>query len=150
MPHRHLVDVHVLLVADGQLLLSRRRDTDPHFDGLWHLPAGTLDPGESAPHGAAREAEEEIGVLIRPQDLRHVHTLHATGPGLEPRLGLFFMAERWTGEPHNREPDHCSEVGWFPLTDLPGDVIGYSAAGVRGYRDGRAFGLLGWEPPDRP
>ncbi|WP_433661354.1 hypothetical protein ACQPW1_03600 [Nocardia sp. CA-128927] len=33
---RHIVDVHVLLIRDGRLLLSKRR-SDDEFDGLWHL-----------------------------------------------------------------------------------------------------------------
>jgi hypothetical protein len=44
---RHLIDVHVLLVRDDDVLLTRRRDTNPLFDGLWHLPSGKLDAAES-------------------------------------------------------------------------------------------------------
>lgn len=61
MADRHLIDVHVLLVDEGDILLTQRRDTNPAFDGLWHLPSGKLDAGESAIAAAAREAEEEIG-----------------------------------------------------------------------------------------
>jgi len=42
MADRHLIDVHLLLVREGQVLLTRRRDTNPLFDGLWHLPSGKL------------------------------------------------------------------------------------------------------------
>jgi 8-oxo-dGTP diphosphatase len=113
MADRHLIDVHVLLVRDEQVLLTRRRDANPMFDGLWHLPSGKLDAGESVLAAAAREAEEEVGVLVAPEDLRYVHTLHVNGSGPEPRLGLFFEALRWIGEPVNREPAKCSGVrGW--------------------------------------
>ncbi|MET0234570.1 MAG: NUDIX domain-containing protein [Kibdelosporangium sp.] len=144
MTDRHIVDVHMLLIRDRQVLLSRRRDPSPQFDGLWHLPSGKLDAGESVLDAAAREAEEEIGVAIGHEDLRLVHTLHATGCGVEPRLGLFFEVRRWTGEPVNREPAKCSELGWFGLADLPADIIDYPAAGIRAYREQRPFGLQGW------
>ncbi|MCX2949209.1 NUDIX hydrolase [Lentzea sp. NEAU-D7] len=146
MADRHLIDVHVLLVRDGEVLLSRRRDTDPRFDGLWHLPSGKLDAGESVLGGAVREAAEEIGVVIEPGDLRHVHTLHANGSGVEPRLGLYFEARRWRGEPVNREPEKCSELRWFGLDALPADIISYPAAGITGYLAGESFGMLGWGP----
>ncbi|MDX3661194.1 NUDIX domain-containing protein [Streptomyces sp. ID05-26A] len=146
MADRHLIDVHVLLVRDGEVLLSRRRDTDPRFDGLWHLPSGKLDAGESVLGGAAREAAEEIGVVIEAGDLRHVHTVHATGTGVEPRLGLFFEVLRWSGEPVNLEPAKCSELGWFGLGALPEDTMTYPAAGIAGYLAGESFGLLGWAP----
>ncbi|MGW6446309.1 NUDIX hydrolase [Lentzea sp. NPDC055074] len=145
MADRHLIDVHVLLVRDGEVLLSRRRDTDPRFDGLWHLPSGKLDAGESVLGGAAREAAEEIGVVIEAGDLRHVHTVHATGTGVEPRLGLFFEVLRWSGEPVNLEPAKCSELRWFGLRALPEDTMTYPAAGIAGYLAGQSFGLLGWD-----
>lgn len=144
MTDRHIVDAHLILVRDQHLLLSRRRDPSPVFDGRWHLPAGKVDAGESVAAAAIREAEEEIGVRIAPADLRLVHTLHAQGSGLEPRLGLFFEVLRWAGEPVNREPAKCSELGWFPIGAIPADTIEYPAAGIRGYLDGQAFGLLGW------
>ncbi|MET9633680.1 NUDIX domain-containing protein [Lentzea sp. NPDC006480] len=143
MADRHLIDVHVLLVRGDRVLLTRRRDTNPRFDGRWHLPSGKLDAGESVLAAAAREALEEVGVVIAPDDLRHMHTLHANGSGVEPRLGLFFEALRWTGEPVNREPDKCSAVRWFPLDALP-DLIEYPAAGLAAYATGHAFGVLGW------
>ncbi|MFJ6672050.1 NUDIX domain-containing protein [Actinosynnema sp. NPDC091369] len=145
MPDRHLIDVHVLLVRDGRVLLSRRRDVNPLFDGLWHLPSGKLDAGESVLAAVVREAEEEVGVVLDPADLRLVHTLHARRAGLEPRLGLFFEARTWVGEPENREPDKCSELGWFDLDALPDDLIDYPAAGLAGYAEAVLFAVYGWE-----
>ena len=144
MADRHLIDVHVMLVRDDEVLLSRRRDTDHRFDGRWHLPSGKLDAGESVLDAAVREAWEEIGVAIEPGDLRHVHTAHANGFGVEPRLGLYFEVRRWSGEPENREPEKCSELGWFGLGALPVDMIGYSAAGIEGRLAGEPLSVLGW------
>lgn len=147
MPHRHLIDVHVLLVEDGAVLLTRRRDSNPLFDGKWHLPSGKLDADESVLAAAAREAEEEVGVLIQTADLRLVHTLHVKGSGSEPRLGLFFEARRWTGRPTNCEPGKCSLVRWFPLTALPESLIDYPATGIRAYVARIPFGIRGWTDP---
>ncbi|MET8776065.1 alpha/beta fold hydrolase [Nocardia sp. NPDC004654] len=148
MTDRHLVDVHIMLVRGGEVLLSRRRSAD-EFDGRWHLPAGKLEAGESATAGAAREALEEIGVVVDPADLRHIHTAHVVGSGREARLGLFFEAVNWSGEPVNREPDKCYELAWFALTALPGDVIEYPAAGIRAYFTGATYSQRGW-PVSRP
>jgi len=144
MADRHLIDVHVLLVRDDQVLLTQRRDTNPQFDGLWHLPSGKLDAGESVLDAAVREAAEEVGVLINPADLHHVHTLHVNGSGAEPRLGLFFEARQWAGEPVNREPDKCSAVQWFNLDALPTQLIDYPAAGLHAYLAGNSFSVQGW------
>ncbi|WP_433577721.1 NUDIX hydrolase [Nocardia brasiliensis] len=144
MTTRHLVDAHVLLIRDGRLLLSKRRGAD-EFDGRWHLPAGKVEVGESATAAAVREANEEIGVHIDPADLRHIHTAHVIGNGHEPRLGLFFEARTWRGEPVNREPDKCYELRWFPLDALPADIIAYPTAGISALTTGATYSERGWK-----
>jgi 8-oxo-dGTP diphosphatase len=85
-----------------------------------------------------------VGVLVEPDDLRLVHTLHVNGSGPEPRLGLFFETRRWIGEPTNREPDKCSAVSWFPFDTLPDRLIDYPAVGIHNYRTGNPFSIHGW------
>ncbi|MFE6924203.1 NUDIX domain-containing protein [Nocardia sp. NPDC057663] len=144
MTPRHLVDVHIILIRDERILLSLRRSGDK-YDNRWHLPSGKLEAGESATVGAAREAAEEIGVELEPAALRLVHVAHVTAPGRDSRLGLFFRAERWRGEPFNREPDKCYALQWFPLNDLPADLIEYSALGIAALNSSAPYSELGWE-----
>lgn len=145
MPDRHLIDVHVLLTRDAELLLTQRRGDA--FDGMWHLPSGKLDAGENVLTAATREAEEEVGVIIDPAELTLVHTIHVNGSGPEPRLGLFFATDTWIGEPCNREPEKCSGLGWFDLHGLPLELIDYPAAGITAYRNGTPFSTMGWNTP---
>lgn len=142
MPDRHLIDVHVLLTRDAELLLTQRRGDD--FDGMWHLPSGKLDAGEDVLTAAAREVKEEVGVVIDPADLTLVHTIHVKGSGPEPRLGLFFATEAWVGEPSNCEPAKCSGLGWFDRHSLPVDLIDYPGAGITAYFSGIPFSIMGW------
>ncbi|MGI8312884.1 NUDIX domain-containing protein [Saccharopolyspora hattusasensis] len=100
--------------------------------------------GEDVLHAAGREAAEEVGVLIDPADLEHVHTVHVAGSGPDSRIGLFFTARQWIGEPTNREPDKCWSLGWFALDALPRDMVPYPAAGIEAYRT--APGSAGLHP----
>lgn len=143
MTPRHLVDVHLLLIRDGALLLSLRRSGD-EFDRRWHLPSGKVEVGESATAAAVREAGEEIGVGIDPGDLRLIHVAHVVAPGRDDRVGLFFRVERWQGEPFNREPDKCYAVQWFPLGEIPGDLIRYSALGIAALNSDDPYSEFGW------
>ncbi|WP_040801583.1 NUDIX domain-containing protein [Nocardia higoensis] len=145
MADRHLIDVHVLLVEDERLLLTQRGGDDA-FTGRWHLPSGKLDEGESITAAAAREACEEVGVVIQPSDLRVVHVVHVAGSGPEPRLGIFLHARRWAGEPTNREPDKCSAVRWFAMDRLPEEIIEYPGLGIQAFLNGASasFGEHGW------
>ncbi|WP_114906706.1 NUDIX domain-containing protein [Ornithinimicrobium murale] len=52
----------VITDAAGRVLLIRR-GTEPGR-GLWSVPGGSLDPGETFEEAAAREAFEETGLIV--------------------------------------------------------------------------------------
>jgi len=54
-------------VWDESVLLCRR-NIEPRY-GLWTLPAGFLELGESTAEGALRETDEESGAHVELQDL---------------------------------------------------------------------------------
>ncbi|WP_338087245.1 NUDIX hydrolase, partial [Nonomuraea zeae] len=137
---RAIVDVHVLLLrGTSDVLLARRAGTG-YGDGLWHLPSGHLEEGESVTDAVIREAAEEVGVTIDPADLTFTHVMHR----VPDRVGLFFATRTWTGEPYNAEPHKCSELAWWPMDDLPPDTIGYPAAAIANTLDRIPFALDGW------
>ncbi len=135
------IDVHLILRRTELVLLGRRSNTG-YADGCWHLPAGHVEDGESATEALVREAGEEIGVRLDPADVRFVHLMHHhTDSG---RIALFFDVARWQGEPVNTEPDKCAGWDWFPLEDLPEDMIPYAAEGLARYRKGEVYSERGW------
>lgn len=138
--YRVLVGVHlVLLDGDGRVLLGRRLDTG-FGDGLFHVPAGHLEAGESAVAGLIREAREEVGVEIDAGDVEFAHVLHS-----DERVQMFFTVRRWRGEVANREPEKCSELRWFDPGALPAEIVEYCKVGVRAALSGRVFSELGWD-----
>ncbi len=72
-------------VWDAQVLLCRR-NIEPRF-GLWTLPAGFLELGESTAEGALRETVEEAGARIEMQGLFTVFNVVRAG-----QLHLFYRA----------------------------------------------------------
>jgi ADP-ribose pyrophosphatase YjhB (NUDIX family) len=58
---------------DGRILLCRRAIEPRH--GLWTLPAGFMENGESATEAAARETLEEASARIEIGDLYSVYSL---------------------------------------------------------------------------
>jgi len=57
---RRIVAGVVVLRADGAALLQHRDDIPTINDpGLWVIPGGHVEPGETAAQGAVREVEEE-------------------------------------------------------------------------------------------
>ncbi len=135
-PDDHL-GTRSLLVAAAYVVLRRRRDDRDevllqrragtgYMDGWWGLLAGHVDPGESVHEAAVREAAEESGVVVTAdalQPLTALHRFERGGPQVEQRVDVFFQVTTWTGEPMLREPDRAAAMAWFPLRDLPDQVV---------------------------
>ncbi|GAA2515639.1 NUDIX hydrolase [Pilimelia columellifera] len=141
--YRSIVDVHLLLVRDGRILLGLRQNTG-YMDGCWHLPSGHLEAGESIPDGLIREAHEEVGLVLRHDQLRFAQLVHHREDGEEPRVGVFFEVTEWTGEPVNAEPDKCAELAWFPPLALPANTVRYPARAIHRYLAGDTFAVHGF------
>ena len=119
------VGVHVLVERGGQVLLMRRAGTG-FFDGLYSLPGGHVEAGESLPVAAAREMEEETGLVIAPGDLVCEGVVHRLSDS--NRIDFFLRARRWEGLPAIREPHKCDRLGWFARAALPDDTVPYVRA----------------------
>jgi len=141
--HATVVDVHLILRRNGTLLLSRRVNTG-YADGQYCLPSGHLEDGESVVEAVVREAAEEVGVTVAPQALRCVHVMHHRNPQGHARIGFFFEATHWHGEPRNREPHKCSELLWATPQNLPADTVPYPAAALAAVETGQPFAVHGW------
>ena len=70
----------------GEQVLLCRRNIEPRY-GMWTLPAGFLELGESTADGALRETVEEAGARIEMQELFTVLNVVRVG-----QLHLFYRA----------------------------------------------------------
>ncbi|MET8540227.1 NUDIX domain-containing protein [Kitasatospora sp. NPDC004799] len=137
-----VVGVHLVLSDDGTVLLGRRRNTR-YAEGLWHLPAGHMEPGEAVTRSMAREAEEELGITIAEDDLELVHTLHHLDAD-RSRLQLFFRPTRYEGRVRNAEPHKCAELRRWPLDRLPEDIVPYTAHALGEIARSNPLSTVGW------
>jgi 8-oxo-dGTP pyrophosphatase MutT (NUDIX family) len=121
--HKLVPAVYVLLERGGKLLLIRRYNTG-YSDGKYSLPAGHMDGDEPPSVAAAREALEEVGVVVSPVDLQMVHCMiYKAIEGDHERVSLFFKAKKFDGEPVNKEPHKCDDVQWFPADNMPENIV---------------------------
>ena len=135
------IDLHLVLLRDGHVLMGRRRNT-VFAAGKYHVPAGRLEAGETIVDGIIREAREETGIALSPDDIDLVHVIHLRGKS--DRLSLFFTADRWSGEIENREPEKCAGWEWLPVAGLPDDTVPYARQAIADIVAGRRLGLFGW------
>ena len=104
-----------------EVLLLRRANTN-YMDGKWDFAgSGHVEAGETASQAVCRELLEETGLVAQPKDTVFLHLSHRVK---EPTYyDIYFEIRQWTGEPAIREPEKCSAMGWFPVDDLPRDMI---------------------------
>lgn len=143
---RHTVvpAVYVIFRDGDKVLLLQRANTGYH-DGDYSMPAGHLDGGESALTAAIREAKEEVGVDIKPEDLRLVHTQHRMAEeGDHERINLFYEARTWSDELTNAEPHKCSEIRWFSLDALPSNLVHELQYMLPHYQKAEPYGDFGF------
>lgn len=119
--------VHVLLEREGRILLMRRSGTG-FFDGLWSLPGGHVEEGESLCRTACREALEELGITLQEDVLRMLGVVHRKSDS--NRVDFFLRAARWQGEPRIAEPDKCDALAWHARDALPEATVPYIRAAV--------------------
>lgn len=140
----NVVGGHLYLERDGTVLLGQRHPDSAYAGGHWHALAGHVER-EAASTCVVREAMEEAGIVVAEEDLTLVHTVHLLDhEDAVPRIGLFFQAQRWQGEPRVLEKDKCVRWAWWPLDALPEPIVPYTAAAIRGIQSGTAYTQMGW------
>jgi 8-oxo-dGTP diphosphatase len=136
-------EVVLLLIKDGKVLLLRRQNTGWN-DGQYCPPAGHAEDLETVREASAREAMEEVGIKIKPEDLEFAHVQHRWNDD-HSRVGFYFVAKHYEGEPYNAEPEKCDELEYFPLDNLPANTIAPFKFAIECYAKGISYSEFGWE-----
>jgi ADP-ribose pyrophosphatase len=129
LPHGREADLEIVrhegsvvllpVTAEGRVLLVRQyRHAAGRF--MWELPAGSLETNEDPGAAAARECQEELGLVA--ERLEPLHTLYPT-PGFCTETMTYFKATglRVPG-PHDpiahQDEDESIEVGSFTTAEI--------------------------------
>lgn len=70
--HNIAAAVAIVFTFEDKVLFTVR-NVDPD-KGKWDLPGGFIDPGENAEAAACREINEELGIEVKPKDLKYITT----------------------------------------------------------------------------
>lgn len=90
-----------------------------------------------------REAQEEVGIVIKESDLKVCCAMHRKAHDREI-IDYFMTARNWHGPIQNLEPDKCKELKFFPLTRLPANIIPYVRFGIECSLNNTPFVEFGW------
>ncbi|MEW5724611.1 MAG: NUDIX hydrolase [Thermodesulfobacteriota bacterium] len=108
-----------LLVRNGAVLLVRRARYPQK--GLWCLPGGFVDRGETMERAAVREFFEETGLQVQ---VKHLFGLYSY-EGYPIVVGIYLVEPLNLGALEPKPGAECLEVRWFTLEDLPFSTLAF-------------------------
>jgi ADP-ribose pyrophosphatase YjhB (NUDIX family) len=108
------VDVRGVVFHDGKILLVQERS-----DGMWTLPGGWADVGDSPADAVVREIREESGFETRATKLLALldRNRHEHPPHINHIYKVFFQCEITGGSPTTSH--EIQGVGFFAEDDIP-------------------------------
>ncbi|MYL50666.1 NUDIX domain-containing protein [Halobacillus litoralis] len=135
--HRPVIlvgSVVIILDREGRILLQER--TSPQ--GVWGLPGGLMELGESTEQVAKREAFEETGLEVDDLQLLNVYS-GADQFSRAPNGDEFYVVTTayftkvYRGN-YNFDPVETVQVKFFEFHDLPEKMIGSHRKMIEDYR----------------
>jgi ADP-ribose pyrophosphatase YjhB (NUDIX family) len=118
-PTRPFLAVSAAIVRDGRVLVARR--ARPPANGVFSLPGGVVEAGETLHEAVKREVMEETSITIEPVALagfRETIVRDVDG-SVERHFVILPFAARWiAGEPNLNE--ELSEARWVLPAELAG------------------------------
>lgn len=108
-----------VVFRDGEVLLVERGK--PPMSGVWSLPGGHIEPGETAREAACRELAEETGITAELLGLVDVHDVIIRTPvdTLKAHYLITVFYGRWVaGEP--AAATDCRNARFVPLREIAG------------------------------
>lgn len=116
-PSRPVLAASVAVIRDGRILLAARGK--PPSEGLYSLPGGMVETGETLGEAALRELREEVGVeakligLIAPVEFIE----RDENGGIKHHVVIAAHAARWvSGEP--RTGPEAKDIRWVTERDI--------------------------------
>lgn len=111
----------VLRRGDGSILLQRRSD-----NGVWELPAGSCEPGQSFASAATQELLEETGIQVPMSMLEpfaclsdpDIHTLTYPNGDRVHAFAMCFLVRLDGVEPSGGDGEAYSH-GWYVRDEMP-------------------------------
>ena len=133
--------------AEGRLLLVEQRGPeDP--EPTWMLPAGRIEPGESATEALIREVREETGLIVEGEPVL-LFTARYAMPAIGPWVAVTYGCEA-AGNLQPDDPDgYILAAAWFMPADALlrlGRVTWYDAEPLSRWLSGEAPAGSQYEP----
>jgi 8-oxo-dGTP diphosphatase len=124
MPEVHRQCAAVIIQNDkGEILFLEQQN------GVYGIPGGIVDPGETPPMAALREAFEEACIQIEFDYI--IGTYLLTGGGRSDIFATVYKARITKGTPTAGDPNEIKSVFWRDANDLPSPLVSDAEAAIQ-------------------
>lgn len=118
--------------AEGKVFLSQRGPKATNERNCWEFPGGQVNYGETLIEAVRREFCEEYGMKIEVIELLSVSD-HILLEENQHWVSPTFVARHVSGVPQILEPEKCTDIGWFSLSNLPEPLSTVSQDNLKDY-----------------
>jgi mutator protein MutT len=115
--------VGVIVKVNDEVLLCKR-SIKGSLPGMWSVPAGSVEKGETTKEAAVREFHEETDIIIASDDLKFVGLVHRTsrdGKFVKGWMYVYLLESNVFLYPdlqNAKDGDEHSECGYFTFNDV--------------------------------
>ena len=146
-PKRFMVRcaVHLFLIKDGKILVEKRKNRE-YCNNMYDVIASHILGNENVFDAIIRTAKVEVDINIKKEDLKIIQVMHLKGEPYE-YINYFFIANNYTGEIKNNDPDYCSGVEWVDFKYPVDNLIPYINEAIKYYLEdpNNTFTFYGWD-----
>ena len=116
MERKQVIAVDAFIHRDGKVLIAKRSEKCKLFAGMYELPGGKIQFGETPEHTIKREIREELGIRIRPIKPIHAHS-SIVYEGTVHLTDLIYLTEL-IGDVSEIELKEHDDVAWIGQKDI--------------------------------
>lgn len=130
MSLNHTIEVVAAALIDSNMhLLLAQRPFEKWMGGLWELPGGKIEPGETNEQALVRELHEELSIIVKESDLIFLKKVHHDYDDFQLKMTVFIV-HKWQNEVQNNEHQALvwTSVNSMNSYSLPAADIEISAA----------------------
>ncbi|OQY19884.1 MAG: hypothetical protein B6I34_09105 [Anaerolineaceae bacterium 4572_32.1] len=131
------VGVTIAVIRDGQILLTKREDF-----GIWVLPGGGIEAGESIAQAAVRETYEETGLEVELTRLVGIYSRPTWPIGNGGGAHSILFAAKVTGGVVRPQPEEVVEAAFFEPDRLPSPMVWWHRRPVQDAMNGKGGGVV--------